>query len=58
MVDFGADRVIELDGEGSDGVRSSITYTLENLELVGTADIDGTGNAERNVMKPMRATTS
>ncbi|QNM81693.1 calcium-binding protein [Sphingomonas sabuli] len=45
-------------GSGEDEVRSSITYTLtdaarldiENLRLVGTAAINGTGNALGNVI--------
>src|SRR5262249_38878124 len=41
--------------EGTDTVRSSITYTLgssvENLVLTGTAAIDGTGNEMDNLLQ-------
>ncbi|MDA8129849.1 MAG: hypothetical protein M0Z73_14285 [Betaproteobacteria bacterium] len=55
IVDSRDDWVGEYAGEGSDSVRSSITYTLganiENLTLEGTtADIDGTGNELANVL--------
>lgn len=48
-VDDPGDEVYEFDGFGdADLVRSSISYTLphdvERLELLGSADIDGTGN--------------
>ncbi|MGF6288149.1 cadherin-like domain-containing protein, partial [Pseudomonas silensiensis] len=42
------DSVSEASGEGTDTVRTSITYSLganlENLELTGTANLAGTGN--------------
>ena len=48
------DVVIENAAEGTDLVRSSITYTLganlENLTLTGSAAINGTGNALDNVL--------
>lgn len=48
IVDNTGDRVIELNNQGIDTVRSSVTHTLainvENLELTGTANINGTGN--------------
>lgn len=47
LVDDGGDSVIELAGEGTDSVSSSISYTLtdnvDNLTLTGTA-ANGTGN--------------
>ncbi|QKD84367.1 calcium-binding protein [Thermoleptolyngbya sichuanensis A183] len=54
IVDAPGDVVIELAGQGIDEVRSSISYTLplnvENLMLLGTANINGTGNALNNVI--------
>lgn len=48
IVDHEEDRVIELDSEGSDTVRASISYTLpeavEILELTGMKAINATGN--------------
>jgi serralysin len=53
-VDNVGDQVIELSGEGTDKVISSVTYTLggnaENLTLNGTAAINGNGNAADNVI--------
>lgn len=49
------DVILELSGEGSDFVRSSISYTLgdnvEALELQGEAWINGTGNGLANVLE-------
>lgn len=46
--------VIERAGEGTDTVRATITFTLygdvENLTLLGTGAIDGTGNALNNAL--------
>lgn len=48
------DTVIERAGEGTDTVYASISYRLgdnvENLELLGSASIDGTGNELNNVI--------
>ena len=52
VVDSGGDQVIESANEGEDRVRSSISYTLgatlEHLQLIGTADLSGSGNALAN----------
>ena len=54
LVDNAGDVVTELAGQGTDLVRSTITYTLpgkvENLALTGTAVISGTGNTLPNVI--------
>ncbi len=54
IVDNPADVVIELPNEGADTVYASITYSLganvENLTLLGTTAISGTGNALDNVL--------
>ncbi|NBB14522.1 hypothetical protein GVN21_04005 [Caulobacter sp. SLTY] len=48
VVDSLGDVVTEAAGEGQDRVRSSVTFTLgatlENLQLIGSADINGSGN--------------
>jgi len=53
-VDQAGDQVIELEGEGMDMVESSICYVLgsalEDLTLVGSGNINGTGNDKDNVL--------
>lgn len=54
VVDNTGDVVTEAAGEGTDLVRSSITYSLtanvENLSLTGSTNINGLGNALDNVL--------
>ncbi len=54
IVDDVGDVVIELADEGIDVVQSSVSYTLginvEHLTLVGTANINGTGNNLNNIL--------
>ena len=54
VVDSSGDRVIEASGQGTDTVRSSVSYVLdanvENLTLTGIAAINATGNAQSNVL--------
>ncbi|MDQ3270879.1 MAG: hypothetical protein M3Q12_01740, partial [Pseudomonadota bacterium] len=51
-VDYTYDLVIEALDEGTDRIISSVSYTagahVEDLQLSGTADVDGTGNALDN----------
>lgn len=54
FVDDAGDAVIEKAGEGADTVQACISYTLganvENLSLIGTAALHGTGNALDNII--------
>lgn len=52
LVDSAGDKVFELTGEGIDLVKASVSFSLaayiENLALLGTAAITGTGNSAAN----------
>jgi Ca2+-binding RTX toxin-like protein len=54
VVDIAGDQTIELAGEGTDTVRSFINWTLadnvERLELQGSGNLNGTGNALNNTL--------
>jgi Ca2+-binding RTX toxin-like protein len=51
-VDVAGDAVVETGGNGTDAVYASVSYTLagnvEHLHLTGSANINGTGNADVN----------
>lgn len=52
IVDTLTDQIIEAAGEGTDTVQANVSYLLaadlENLQLTGSADLTGTGNAVDN----------
>jgi Ca2+-binding RTX toxin-like protein len=54
VVDDAGDTVTEEDGEGSDTVETTLSYTLgdflDNLTLTGTEALTGTGNALANIL--------
>ena len=54
VVDNAGDVVTEALNEGTDTVQSSVSFTLganvENLTLTGSANINGTGNGDANVI--------
>ena len=54
VVDDVLDDITEIAAGGTDQVNSSVTYTLadnvDNLTLTGSSAIDGTGNADANVL--------
>jgi Ca2+-binding RTX toxin-like protein len=58
IVDNSGDRVVELSGQGTDTIKSSVDYRLpanvENLTLTGGLDIDATGNRLDNVLRGNR----
>ncbi|MBD0413673.1 S8 family serine peptidase [Oryzicola mucosus] len=54
-VDNASDNVVEDDGEGNDKIIASVSYSLagryvETLDLVGTGNINATGNKLNNVL--------
>ncbi|MDX1917602.1 MAG: calcium-binding protein [Candidatus Caenarcaniphilales bacterium] len=54
IVDSSGDAITEQANQGTDTVRSSIDFTLpanvENLELLGSTDLNGTGNSLNNMI--------
>ena len=54
LVDNAGDVVTEALNEGTDLVQSSVSFTLganvDNLTLIGTANLNGTGNGDANVL--------
>lgn len=54
VVEHAGDVLVEVEGGGRDTVRSTLNWTLaspfENLVLIGTAAINGTGNTRSNLL--------
>lgn len=55
VINVSTDVITETAGQGTDTVESSITFTLsnanlENLKLIGSSAINGTGNGNANVL--------
>ena len=55
VVDHSGDKVVEVDGQGTDTVLASVSYSFkgvyaENLTLTGSGNINGTGNKFANVI--------
>lgn len=54
IVDNSSDRIIESVNDGYDQVQSNVTYTLsanvETLQLTGNMAVNGTGNADANLL--------
>jgi subtilisin family serine protease len=59
LVDDVADTVVEYDQQGTDEIRTTVTYTLpdfvEKLTLMGASAINGTGNALNNYLTGNKA---
>lgn len=57
IADKATTHLVELAGQGTDTLKSPVSYTLsenvEDLVLLGKGDIEGTGNAEANEMAAM-----
>ncbi|MBB5696538.1 calcium-binding protein, partial [Muricoccus pecuniae] len=55
IADDAGDLAIEIAGGGNDTVRSSVSYVLggfiENLDLTGAGNVDGTGNSGGNLIR-------
>lgn len=53
-IDNVGDVVIELPGSGTDAIRSSVSYTIgnfvENLSLIGSSNVNATGNRAFNII--------